>query len=275
MLSLIQAWNSSKIDDLARKIDTLSRLLASQSPLQTAGTIAVPQPETFSFFEYSPENWKLKKSIYKRQSLKQHGGYLSSNGRTYFQNNWEPALTCDFEERIGAVGDGGKWLCNAYKIAQAEQCNVLSIGSNNDYGFEEAMHKLNPSCQIHTFDHTVTPAGTPPFVKFHRFGLGSQSTGNIRTMKDVIDMAGFQGKVIDVLKIDCEGCEFSVYKEFFTGFIRQILIEIHYKNGQATDALLQDMHDHGYVIFHKEPNTLGCSGECIEYAFLKVNFTNT
>jgi hypothetical protein len=254
----------------------------SSSRLQT---VSHPQPEAFSFVEYSPENWKLKKSIYKRQSLKQHGDQafssnpeaiklVNSNGRSYFQYNWEPDFTCDFEERIGSMGDGGKWLCNAYKIAKAEDCNVLSIGSNNDYGFETAMHDLNPRCTIHTFDHTVTPTGTPSYVNFHSYGLGSQSSGNIRTMKDVIDMAGFQGKVIDVLKIDCEGCEFSVYKEFFSGFIRQILMEIHYQNRESTDALMQGMHDHGYIIFHKEPNTFGCGGDCIEYAFLRTNFTD-
>jgi hypothetical protein len=281
--------NYSNIDDLARKIDALSRQLSSNSPMQTADLVAIPhsnsrlqtavsmslpQPEAFSFVDYSPEHWKLKKSIYKRQSLKQHSG-KHSNGRSYFQYNWEPEFTCDFEERIGAMGDGGKWVCNAYKIAKAENCSVLSIGSLNDYGFETAMHNLNSRCKIHTFDHTVTPTGTPPYVNFHRYGLGSESSGNILTMKDVIDMAGFQGKVIDVLKIDCEGCEFNVYKEFSSsGFIRQILMEIHFQNRESTDALLQAMHDHGYIIFHKEPNTYGCSGDCIEYAFLKTNFTD-
>jgi hypothetical protein len=99
-------------------------------------------------------------------------------------------------------------------------------------------------------------------------------------MKDVMDMAGFREKLFDVLKIDCEGYEYNVYKEFFTGFIREILMEIHYKNRKSADALLQSMHghgytiDHGYTIFHKEPNTSGCGGNCIEYAFLKTNFTD-
>ena len=34
-------------------------------------------------------------------------------------------------------------ICNAYTIAQAEQCNVLSLGSLKDYGFEESMDELN------------------------------------------------------------------------------------------------------------------------------------
>ena len=215
----------------------------------------------------------------------QKTGKQASNGRNYFQYNWEPEFTCDFEERIGPMGDGGKWLCNAYKIAHAENCNVLSIGSNNDFSFEDAMHKLNPRCKIHTFDHTVLTPKAPAYVNFHSVGLGSQSSGNIRTMKDIMDIAGFQGKDVDVLKIDCEGCEYDVYKQFFTGFIRQILIEIHYngkpwkdlgenKIRESTDALMQSMHDHGFTIFHKEPNTYGCGGDCIEYAFLKTNFTD-
>ena len=118
---LQRMWQPAQNSDLTRKPDTSMGQLSYHSPLSTAGSMAIPQPEAFSFVEYSPENWKIKKSIYKRQSLKQHGQITAKNGRSYFQYNWEPSFTCDFEERIGGMGDGGKWLCNAYKITKAEE----------------------------------------------------------------------------------------------------------------------------------------------------------
>ena len=30
------------------------------------------------------------------------------------------------------------------------------------------------------------------------------------------------------------------------------------------------MAKHGYTIFHKEPNTHGCGGNCVEYAVCKL-----
>lgn len=230
--------------------------------------------ESFGFFQYSDEMWLAKKHVFERQSARQHSPNTYPSGRTYFQYNWEPDFTCDHEERIGNIGDGGKWLCQAYLLARAEECNVMSIGSANDYSFEDAVHALNPRCSIHTFDHTVAPTGTPPYVHFHSIGLGTHNQGNIHTMKDVIGIIGMEGKPIDILKIDCEGCEFEVYPEFFQIFIRQILMEIHFTTHEQTNSLLQAMHDHGYAIFHKEPNTSGCSGDCIEYAFVKLNLSS-
>eukprot|EP00277_Geminigera_cryophila_P042034 CAMPEP_0173102072 /NCGR_PEP_ID=MMETSP1102-20130122/37302_1 /TAXON_ID=49646 /ORGANISM="Geminigera sp., Strain Caron Lab Isolate" /LENGTH=123 /DNA_ID=CAMNT_0013996077 /DNA_START=682 /DNA_END=1053 /DNA_ORIENTATION=+ len=115
--------------------------------------------------------------------------------------------------------------------------------------------------------------GKPEFVKYHPKGLGASNQGDVLTMESLLGSAGLSGLEIDILKIDCEGCEYNVYKELTKGFLRQILIEIHM--GAPTplpvNQLFKHMQASGYVIFHKEPNTLGCSGNCIEYAFLKLN----
>jgi len=59
-------------------------------------------------------------------------------------------------------------------------------------------------------------------------------------------------------------------------FIRQILIEFHgsLPDGPPDEGMNEIFHrfsKEGYVIFHKEPNTLRCGGRCIEYGFLKLN----
>lgn len=227
--------------------------------------------ESFDFLSYSNEDWQRKKDIHNWQSKRQHGKQ-HSEGKKFYQENWEPTWSCGYEKRIGKIGDGGKWVCEAYLIAEATNCNVISIGSANDWSFENAIHELNPKCKIFTFDHTITPKDKPDFVQFHALGLGPTVQGNIGTMNYLLQTAGLSDKVVDILKIDCEGCEWQIYHEFFSGFIRQILIELHGVGPMhRSNEFFKAMDKNGYVIFHKEPNTLGCSGDCIEYAFLKLN----
>jgi hypothetical protein len=102
---------------------------------------------------------------------------------------------------------------------------VYSIGSRNDYGFEEMIHRVNPRCEIHTFD-MGKPAHTPSYVTYHQVGLGSASQA--RRYKDLNRSSGKVlmtlpqmraelGHVeIDVLKIDCDGCEFQTFEQVRT-----------------------------------------------------------
>lgn len=51
----------------------------------------------------------------------------------------------------GKVGDGGKWICDAHRIREQEECLVYSIGSNNDFSFEASVLKdIGQHCEIHT-----------------------------------------------------------------------------------------------------------------------------
>ena len=72
----------------------------------------------------------------------------------WYQNNWEPAFTCLHERRIGRWGDGGKWVCDPHRITlkkAADPCLVYSVGSNNDFSFEEAVpNDISMDCEIHT-----------------------------------------------------------------------------------------------------------------------------
>mmetsp|Transcript_105241 Transcript_105241/g.329145 ORF Transcript_105241/g.329145 Transcript_105241/m.329145 type:complete len:103 (+) Transcript_105241:725-1033(+) len=94
-------------------------------------------------------------------------------------------------------------------------------------------------------------------------------------MSQLVGELGHAGRRIDIFKIDCEGCEWQTFKSWLDGDvdIRQILVEMHWRNGnvQTVHELFDFLFAHGYVVFHKEPNTLGCAGECIEYAFLKLD----
>ena len=85
------------------------------------------------------------------------GWALGKSGKIYFQTLHEPSFNCNFEERLGRAGDGGKWICNPETIRNGlrnkDGCLVYSVGSNGDTSFETAIHEqLSKECEIHTFD---------------------------------------------------------------------------------------------------------------------------
>ena len=227
--------------------------------------------ESYGFMHYSEQDWQRFHDVHRNQSQKQRGGN-HEHGNVFYQQNYEPTWSCPFERRIGKAGDGGKWVCDAYRIAELQECLVISIGSSNEWSFEVEVHNLNPRCEIFTFDHTIVPTNTPAFVHFNRVGLDTKNTSATATLAGLLERIHRVGRVVDLFKIDCEGCEWNTFPQFFEGFLRQVLIELH-GVGPAFRAhsFFEAMAAHGYVIFHKEPNTLGCGGECIEYSFIKLN----
>jgi hypothetical protein len=203
----------------------------------------------------------------------------------WYQNNWEPSFTCQHERRVGRWGDGGKWICDPHRVATKVDgsCLIYSIGSRNDFSFEEGvLHDISTACEIHTFDPTVGdhPSHIPQHgnVHFHPWGLSNVDNGSYKTLPQIVKDLGHTSREIDILKIDCEGCEWTTFNSWFESgvSIRQILIELHGGTKGGTDpvpamAFMDYLQEHGYIIFHKEPNTLGCKGSCIEYSFIRLH----
>ena len=204
--------------------------------------------------------------------------------RAWYQENAEPSYTCLFEERLGPKGEGGKWVCNPSSLHNSAECLVYSIGSNNDFRFEEAILDVSRDCEIHVFDHTVkNPSKKPRKVHFHPWGLASvtDATKNLKTLADIVAELGHTGKKISILKIDCEGCEWTTFRSWHEAdvIIDEILLEVH---GGTTEPagnpvakqLMQSISDNDYRIFHKEPNVQFASvGDelCFEFAFKRVH----
>lgn len=266
-----------------------------------------PSPRTLSlheslgFFSEPNEQWELRKRIhiaqvqrdvYFKEQAVQECQYCH-RGALWFQIHYEPSFSCTFERRLGRMGEGGKWVCDPHRITQSvadgRSCLVYSFGSNNDLSFETSVHsEISSRCEVHIFDPQPLEEGLlakhgrlPINMTYHAYGLAARgSKGGGKPLAEIVEELGHVPGTIDILKIDCEGCEWSTYREWLDAGvrIRQILIELHWEEfapgaGAPVQAhqFFNFLFDHGYVIFHKESNTFGCSGECIEYSFLKMH----
>jgi len=255
------------------KIITKTRIVKEPCTTNEAD-FALAYKESLGFFkDIAEHDWKLMKKHHK-EVPNCLSGCNEGEANKWYQFNYEPTFSCAHEVRIGGMGDGPKWVCDPYRIDK-NNCLVFSFGSNNEFGFEEAIHKdVSDKCEIHTFDHTVgsNPSRKPSYVNFHPWGIAASSYGSLKTLKDIIATLNHTGRMIDVFKIDCEGCEWDTYKDIFAlTNVRQIQIELH-RIDQAR-ALFQFAQAHNFVVFHKEPNIAysGGRGLCIEYAFLKLS----
>ena len=88
----------------------------------------------------------------------------------WYQKNFEPTFTCLHERKLGPGGlsHTSKLVGDPHRISR-ENCLVYSIGSFNEFSFENSIfQKILDSCEIHTFGSTVgeTPSNRPKAVKF-------------------------------------------------------------------------------------------------------------
>mmetsp|Transcript_23218 Transcript_23218/g.37231 ORF Transcript_23218/g.37231 Transcript_23218/m.37231 type:complete len:310 (+) Transcript_23218:142-1071(+) len=259
--------------------------------LPTTPAVPPPAPEHDLAVEHSLTSSSFERNLRDIQAGKLEGYRLfesKTNGKgqgagAWHQENAEPGYTCVHEERIGPYGDGGKWVCDPHKLRiKGSACLVYSVGSSDDFRFEnDILQKVSSDCEIHVFDHTVpNPTTKPPAVHYHAYGLSVHSSGNLRTLKDIVNELGHAGRRIDIFKIDCEGCEWVTYNSWFEApvTINEILVEVHAgtaepSNNPPAKQFMQTMFDNEMLIFHKEPNIQFSGGDslCVEYAFTRVS----
>lgn len=226
--------------------------------------------------------------------------YVASSRRGFKEKTshdpFEASFTCHAEHRRGKLfGDGGKFCCGdddyfkAYVGPNGEKCLVYSVGSNGEASFEaDIVTRLE--CEVHTFDptgNTKRYANTVQSVgaTFHAIGVSgapgkvlntvTNVTSELLPIKDIIDSLGHWKRHVHILKIDCEGCEFSAFSNLWPQIrsgdvsIGQILIEVHGTRFSPLDDFFKGADEAGYMIFHKERNHWGCMGYlCVEYSLI-------
>jgi len=230
---------------------------------------------------------------------------LNVEPHRWYQDNFEPDFTCLHEEILGGLGDGAKWVCNPRKLKELaikresekkEACLIYSFGIMGDFDFESDIAALldGAPCEIHVFDmkdyESKIPTEYKHMIHYHKWGLkgsreqsqllqdGLNSTNpdgsavyTFHTLQETIDILGHNNRIIDVFKIDCEGCEWDTYEDWLSSNvdIRQIQVQVNSVHKNVIN-FFETLQKAGYVTFHKEANTIE-QGRCYEYAFLKLD----
>jgi hypothetical protein len=222
--------------------------------------------------------------------------------------------------RYDAFGDGPKFVCGidylratttttttrkpkkkkkkkqkaSSSSSSSSSCLVYSVGSHNDIEFEMGIDDLLPGCETHTFDPTLrVPFLGDAYSTFHPWGLGqdgvtvtyNDNTFVTQSFMNMFRALGHVGRRLDILKVDCEGCEYDAMVPLFEAMVRneiqvdQLLIEIHTpfraepeKQWKLLLELFVAADRAKMRIFHKERNP-SCNGyNCVEYAFASEDF---
>ena len=239
--------------------------------------------ESDDWFCEQDSDWKRRKMIHHIQDKRNR---ISDKRSSFFQNNWEPTIHCEFEQRLGNTGDGGKWICDIHRFQQINNTNLLiySFGSNGDFSFEQAIKGQLPKAEIHTFDMGLFKCPDNVCI-FHQARLGNGKSDGSKSLPMIINELGHQKRPIHILKVDIEGSEFNLFEDLFnssninqihTPYIRQILFEIHLGGGineetsHRTHKLFELFRANNYAIFHKEANLFDAQN-VFEYALLRLN----
>ncbi|KAI2493959.1 methyltransferase domain-containing protein [Fragilaria crotonensis] len=266
----------------------------SKEPMEDDFRLALR--ESLGFFnDIRADQWQALKAITKGRIHHSKGHSAGTPVEaTFYQMNWDPDFSCLLENSVGQVGsDGHKWVCDPHRLRGKTDCLVYSVGSNGNFDFEVDLQSIAPNCEIHVFDpsdHTqgMIRAGLNG-TNYHAWGIKSSYDKDknlsrteysdemdralaslaFKTLAETVENLGHQSRRIDIFKIDCEGCEWSTYKDFLKQDLRQILVEVH-SVSQVTPQFFDDLHNEGYVIFHKEPNIQWSGGKCTEFSFLKL-----
>jgi hypothetical protein len=227
--------------------------------------------------------------------LKQQMIAESSNEQNYLKryrenslfDPFEPHWNCPFERRVGNVfGDGGKFVCGQNKIfSSSRSCLVYSIGSYGEFSFEIEFKRIyGQFCEIHTFDPTgdaekFAHQASASNIEFHPWGLSSSDKGNTMTLSGFMRRLNHSGRRIDLLKVDCEGCEYESFNSIFSEIknnridVGQIQVELHLPEDKfKIPNFFKAAVESGFDIFHKERNQWGCSGwQCVEFSLIHAN----
>ena len=178
-------------------------------------------------------------------------------------------------------------------ITEESACLVYSIGSAGKYMWEDGLiNMLGPNvCEFHIFDpgHYDRPnhLNTQRNIHYHMWGIQSSyhsvsysravdrrgvpilDRTDFKTFPETLRLLGHEHRTIDLLKADCEYCEWFCYRDWITyGDVRQLLIETHHAplpetvdgywpwpgTNMTPFEFFDDLERANYIMFNKEPN---------------------
>ncbi|EGT53883.1 hypothetical protein CAEBREN_04974 [Caenorhabditis brenneri] len=263
---LSQAPNSSNVDknmeEIRNKLDEEMAILKQLS----MGSQSESFEEHFKHMkEFSTAQVPLRKRTL-AQIFKPQEYYLLYGAMA-------PEVFCPEKVRVGTVGDGGKWVCNPWKVPR--DTVLFSLGLNNYIGFEEDWQKMTENANIlYGFDAAEqNPMTRGTYSKIRgtsKKAMISVATDAAKDKYTIEDLAkSFNVTSIEILKIDIEGAELTCLIPFLEKYpVCQIYLELH--GGAPEHAkLLREVAHLGYRLFSYEVN--GFELKACEYSFIAEN----
>ncbi|XP_070196002.1 uncharacterized protein [Littorina saxatilis] len=181
---------------------------------------------------------------------------------------------CHRTIRLGTIFNGGYRVCDDEQYRPRVPCMVYSFGMKTDCEWENEAAQLY-GCQVHYFDPSLQekPRNLSERVAWYRVGLGGRK-GELeawaaadrdaqgwttRSLSDIKTLTGHTGVILDVVKLDIEGWEWTALADMATSGeldkVRQLVVELH--NVGGTDAevtrqrlsVLRSLENAGFQIF--------------------------
>jgi Methyltransferase domain len=276
--------------------------------VSSSGLFELAKYESFGFFDdIDNVTWQRHKMRAQKESLyyePEQPNFRYTDRAWWLVYNVDPIFTCPNLRRVGGRGDGPKWMCDPHRLVQYSDCLIYSIGSFGIYHFEDGLISIlkensktvtedddswYPNCEIHVFDPdpNFEREGDAEVnnIHYHPWGLRtSDNTFQRRGFPEHFEFLSFQeiqqrlghtNRRIDVLKIDCEGCEYTTYKDWLhpNVNIRQVLVETHVIPSEPSH-FFDRFVDVGFVPFSKEANSHPNAkpfGNFFEWGFLRLH----
>ena len=175
-----------------------------------------------------------------------------------------------------------------------EGCLVISVGIGGSWELEDRLAGLG--CSVHAFDPThelhkshAEHAQSRPRTRFYFAGLGAPpqsaaggaekaglyggiAADRLKPLDEVMRIAreGRLRQAVDVLKIDCEGCEWDAFADAarrtptLLASVQHLLIEVHLtpryglRSSAQLNTLMEHLVDtHGFRLFRKPRKNRG------------------
>eukprot|EP00559_Dactyliosolen_fragilissimus_P002512 CAMPEP_0184866304 /NCGR_PEP_ID=MMETSP0580-20130426/21786_1 /TAXON_ID=1118495 /ORGANISM="Dactyliosolen fragilissimus" /LENGTH=291 /DNA_ID=CAMNT_0027365925 /DNA_START=238 /DNA_END=1110 /DNA_ORIENTATION=- len=149
------------------------------------------------------------------------------------KRSYEDKFMCSFEKLWANTDDAGG--------GQKGLCEMISIGSNGQWGFEETITKIT-NCTTHTFDCTVQNSHKPDndSIHFYPYCLSSENKKiedrEFMTYSKIVKQTGMT-KAPALFKMDVEGFEYDIMAQILEEaetsgnkelLPSQISVELHY-----------------------------------------------
>jgi Methyltransferase domain len=196
----------------------------SHRSLWSVTSTLLAQEQSLGFFDdILDDAWNTMKV--KAASIKQYyNTALPETGfripAMWYARNLQPILSCPQGQLVGGLEEGAKWVCDPMRLAKKKTCLVYSISESGKHTFEEGLADLlDNKCEIHVFgvssNNVQKFSAVDKNIYYHAMKIkGRSSNGNqikstfptVSLAEAIVELA-HQDRVIDILNIDCDKCE--------------------------------------------------------------------